>query len=749
MRRDALGAYAHQDLPFEQLVEALQPERDLAAQPALPGAVRAPERAARASAGAARAARVEPRIAGAGDDREVRPARLGLPRRGDGLDRRARVQHRPVRRRDDRAAARALRRRCSTRSPADPDAPLSATLPLLAGGRARSCSSRLERHGGRAVPPSAASTSCSRRRRRATPDAVAAGLRAATTLTYGELERAGQPAGAIACARLGVGPEVAGRALPGALGRRWWSALLAVLKAGGAYVPLDPAYPRGAARLHARRRGARVLLTAATALRDRLPRMTAGASTSTADAEAGDAASAGAAAGSTGRSTWPTSSTPRARPAAQGRRGRARAALVNFLPSMAAARRGSTPADALLAVTTLSLRHRRRSSSSCRSSAGAALRAGQPRRGGGRPRGSPRCSTTRGATVHAGDPGDLALLLAAGWHGRPGARRSLCGGEALPRDLAERCWPGSASLLERLRPDRDDRLVDLPRGAEAGRGAGADRPADRQHAGSTCSTRRSAGAASACPASCTSAARGVARGYLGPAGADRRALRPRPVRRGPARACTAPATSPLAARTATPRVPGPRRPPGQDPRLPHRAGRDRGRAGARIPAVRAGRRRCVREDAPGDQRLVAYVVPAEGRRRRAPASCARALRDSAARVHGPGGVRAAARCRSPPNGKVDRKALPAPEAAGPTSARDYVAPRRRRSRSALAAIWAEVLGVERVGARRQLLRAGRALAAGHAGALAGPEAFGVELPLRAMFDSPTVAGLAEAIIQKS
>ncbi len=97
-----------------------------------------------------------------------------------------------------------------------------------------------------------------------------------------------------------------------------------------------------------------------------------------------------------------------------------------------------------------------------------------------------------------------------------------------------------------------------------------------------------------------------------------------------------------------------------------------------------------------------------------------------------------------PNGKVDRRALPTP---GPSSFRvenAYEAPRTPLE-EALAAIWTEVLGVERVGIHDDFFELG-----GHS-LLATQvvsrlrDAFRVELPLRCLFETPTVAQLAERV----
>jgi amino acid adenylation domain-containing protein len=93
-------------------------------------------------------------------------------------------------------------------------------------------------------------------------------------------------------------------------------------------------------------------------------------------------------------------------------------------------------------------------------------------------------------------------------------------------------------------------------------------------------------------------------------------------------------------------------------------------------------------------------------------------------------------------GKVDRAALPAPGGAG--DARAFVAP-CTPAEEALAAIWREVLEVERVGAHDNFFRlGGHSLLATRVVARVR-DAFGVELPLRALFEAPTVAAFAERV----
>ncbi|MEH1767283.1 MAG: amino acid adenylation domain-containing protein [Nostoc sp.] len=97
-----------------------------------------------------------------------------------------------------------------------------------------------------------------------------------------------------------------------------------------------------------------------------------------------------------------------------------------------------------------------------------------------------------------------------------------------------------------------------------------------------------------------------------------------------------------------------------------------------------------------------------------------------------------------PNGKVDRKALPAPELTQLFSESDFIPPTTPIEQM-LAGIWAEVLGIEKIGIYNNFFELG-----GHS-LLATQvisqvrKVFQQELPLRRLFEQPTIAGLAKDI----
>ncbi|MFL6140895.1 MAG: non-ribosomal peptide synthase/polyketide synthase [Labedaea sp.] len=153
-----------------------------------------------------------------------------------------------------------------------------------------------------------------------------------------------------------------------------------------------------------------------------------------------------------------------------------------------------------------------------------------------------------------------------------------------------------------------------------------------------------------------------------------------------------------------------------------------GRPGIREVAVIA------REDQPGRRQLVAYLVgdPEPGLRDALAATLPDYLIPSAF-------VRVDALPLTP-SGKLDRRALPAPDFAGA----GHVAPRTETERI-VAQIWADVLGVPQVGAEDNFFQLGGDSIVSIRVISRLRAAFGVQISPRAVFRHPTVAGLAAAV----
>src|SRR5262249_29264594 len=152
----------------------------------------------------------------------------------------------------------------------------------------------------------------------------------------------------------------------------------------------------------------------------------------------------------------------------------------------------------------------------------------------------------------------------------------------------------------------------------------------------------------------------------------------------------------------------------------------------------------AREDRPGQQRLVAYVVAAAGASIDTSALRA-ALGASLPDYMVPAAFVALERLPLTPNGKLDRRALPAPEPAAGASARLPRTPQEEL----LCALFAEVLGLARVGTDDNFFALGghsllatRLISRIHA-------VLDVEIAIRTLFEAPTVEALARRLDQRT
>jgi amino acid adenylation domain-containing protein len=509
--------------------------------------------------------------------------------------------------------------------------------------------------------------------------------------------------------------------------------LLGILKTGAAYLPLDPEYPAQRLAYMLEDAGAQLLVRTSPAIKVELPvdlqvidlETDAGAI----DVRSAEAAPFGGGGESLAYVIYTSGSTGRPKGVEVPHR-----AVVNFVHSMAA-HPGVGEDDSLLAVTTLAFDI-------------AVLELLLPLCVGARVTIATREQVTDGqslaaaleeaeATLLQATPATWRLLIDAGWNGDR-KLRALCGGEALPADLAREIvarvgsvfnmygptetaiWSSCAEIADRDatvsigRPIANTRLYVLdPRGQPVPRGV-----AGELYIGGE----------------------GVTHGYRGRSDLTAERFVEDRFAREPGRRLYR--TGDLVRW----------RPDGNlqwlariDQQVKIRGFRiELGEIEAALashPGVRAAAVAAF-DVGPDDRRLSAYVVaagpaaPSAGELRRHLAS---ALPPYMVPQH----FSVLSALPLTPNGKLDRAALPRPEGAG-LATRSVRAP-AGKTELALAQIWSELLKVEPVGADADFFEiGGHSLLAARMLARVR-ERLGCDLPLRAAFEQPTLAALAGRI----
>jgi amino acid adenylation domain-containing protein len=719
VRETALQAYADQDVPFEKLVEQLRPQRDLSRSPLFQVMFvlqNAPLRPLELEGVTLTPVTLEHRAAQYDLSlymRESEEGLVGTVEYNTDLFEPATI-----------ARMIAHLQNLLEGIAADPERRLS-ELPMLGED---------ERHR-QLVEWNATEAECEERclpellavQARRRPEAVAAVFEG-QELSYGELdERAEVLAGQLRA--LGVGPEervgvLLERSLEMMVG------LLGVMKAGGAYVPLDPAYPSERLAFMVEDSGICVLLTH-TSLQDRLPPHRARIVCVDRPAAAMVASRDGG--GRVGGDNlayviYTSGSTGRPKGVQVTHR-----ALANFLASMRL-RPGLDEDDVLFSVTTLSFDI-------------AGLELYLPLLVGARVVVASREEATdggrllkrltgSGATVMQATPATWRLLLEAGWRG-DGRLKVLCGGEALTRELADELLARAGSVWNLYGPTETTIWSAVWEVQSVKDAVPIGRPIANTQMYLLDSHLRPV--PMGVPGELYIGGHGLARGYFNRPELTGERFVPDPF--GGQAGARLYRTGDLARYRLDGRIEWLSR---LDHQVKVRGFRIELGEIESVLSRHAEVRQAVvtvREDTLSDARLVAYVVSREmeaGARGELTGRLRGYLLETLPEYMVPTGWVFLDAFPLTPNGKVDRKSLPKPEA---LHAAEYAAPETATDR-AIAEIWQEVLRVERVGLHDNFFDLG-----GHSLLIMQVQSklrrlLDREIPIVELFRHPTVAALS-------
>ena len=150
----------------------------------------------------------------------------------------------------------------------------------------------------------------------------------------------------------------------------------------------------------------------------------------------------------------------------------------------------------------------------------------------------------------------------------------------------------------------------------------------------------------------------------------------------------------------------------------------------------------LREDVPGDKRLVAYLTARSGELNAA--ELRTFLKAALPEYMVPAAYVLMSEWKLTPNGKIDRKQLPQPDVAAASPDAAYTAP-RNEVEELLAQIWGQLLRVERVGIDDNFFELGGHSLLATQAISRTRDATGCDLALRAMFETPTIAEIAQTL----